>query len=115
MTDQPTRSGWEIRPIGSLHSGWGLIFNGEIKASHPSAFVLGAFLDAKLKGASDRDAWNIAEAMAKRGWAVARGAHGGVQGRWRAATIAGAVQGLIGVEAASRPLSVSRTKPSSTR
>lgn len=68
MTDQPTRTGWEIRPIGSLHTGWGLIFNGEIKASHPSAFVLGAFLDARLKGAGDRDAWNIAEAMAKRGW-----------------------------------------------
>lgn len=68
MSDQPTRTGWEIRPIGSLHTGWGLIFNGEIKASHPSAFVLGAYLDAKLKGAGDRDAWLIAHAMARRGW-----------------------------------------------
>jgi hypothetical protein len=30
MTDQPSRTGWEIRPIGSSHTGWGLIFNGEI-------------------------------------------------------------------------------------
>lgn len=80
MTDQPTRTGWEIRLIGSLHTGWGLTFNGEIKASHLSAFVLGAYLDAKLKGAGNRDAWLIAEAMAKRWVAIAGGTHGGVQG-----------------------------------
>jgi len=68
MTNQSTRTGWEIRPIGSAHTGRSLIFNGEIKGSHPSAFVLGAYLDAILKGAGDRDAWIIAKAMAKRGW-----------------------------------------------
>lgn len=68
MTESLTRAGWTIEPIGSAHSGWGLIFNGEIKGSHPNAFVLGAYLEARLKGADERDAWLIAKAMAKRGW-----------------------------------------------
>lgn len=57
-----------MSPVGSSLTGWALVYNGEIKASHPNALVLGAYLDAKLKGADERDAWLIAKAMAKRGW-----------------------------------------------
>jgi len=68
MSKPPSRSGWAIEPVGSAHAGWALAYNGQIQASHPSAYVLGAYLDARLKGADTRDAWIIAKAMAKRGW-----------------------------------------------
>lgn len=64
----PRRAGWVIDPVGSAQTGWALVHNGEIKATHPSAFVLGAYFDATLKGADTREAWLIAKAMAKRGW-----------------------------------------------
>ncbi|MGD9883689.1 MAG: hypothetical protein AB7U95_26615 [Reyranella sp.] len=51
-----------------FQTGCALVFNGEIKASHPSAYVLGAYLDARLKGADTRDAWIIVKAVAERGW-----------------------------------------------
>ena len=69
MTDPKLRrTGWAIEPVGSLHTGWALVFGREIQATHPSAFFLGAYLDAILKGADTRDAGFIAQAMAKRGW-----------------------------------------------
>lgn len=65
---KPRRTGWSIEPVGSRHTGWALVFDREIRATHPSAFVLGVYLDALLKGAGTRDAWFIAQAMARRGW-----------------------------------------------
>jgi hypothetical protein len=55
-----------IVPIGSGPTGWAIERDGKITRSHPSAMVLGAWLDAILAGASQYDADDIAKVIETR-------------------------------------------------
>jgi threonine aldolase len=49
-----------------LKTGWAIERDGQITKSHPSAEVLGAYLDAVLAGASVYDADDIAKVIERR-------------------------------------------------
>jgi hypothetical protein len=55
-----------IVPIGSANTGWAIERDGVIRRSGPSVEVLGAWLDAILACASEHDADDIAEVIARR-------------------------------------------------
>lgn len=96
---KPTCAGWMIEPVGSNDTGWALVHDGVIKATHPSAFVLGADLDAKLKGADSREALARREGDCQAWLATAQGAHGSVRAGRRAAAVRAIVQALMTKEA----------------
>ena len=52
--------------VGSLPTGWALECNRQIIRTHPSAEVLGAYLDAILAGVNEYDADDIAKAIERR-------------------------------------------------
>jgi hypothetical protein len=53
---------------GDLQTGWAIECNGQIIRTHPSAAVLGAYLDAVLAGVSVYDASDIAKVIERRPW-----------------------------------------------
>jgi hypothetical protein len=57
---------YRIIRIGSLQTGWAIDRDGQIIRSHPSAAVLGAYLDAVLAGANEFDASDIAKVIERR-------------------------------------------------
>jgi hypothetical protein len=59
---------YRIVSIGSLQTGWALECDGKIVRAHPSAAVLGAYLDANLAAAPKYDADDIAQVMERRPW-----------------------------------------------
>jgi hypothetical protein len=59
---------YRIFRIGSEQTDWALECDGKIVRTHPSAAVLGAYLDAVLAGASECDASDIAKVMERRPW-----------------------------------------------
>jgi hypothetical protein len=64
---QPPHAGvYRIVRIGSLQTGWAIERDGQITKSHPSAKVLGAYLDAVLAGASEYDASDIGKVIERR-------------------------------------------------
>ena len=54
--------------IGSEQTGWAIECHGKIVRTHPSAAVLGAYLDAILAGVSEYDAEDIAKVIERRPW-----------------------------------------------
>ena len=59
---------YRIFRIGSEQTDWALECDGKIVSTHPSAAVLGAYLDAVLAGASECDASDIAKVIERRPW-----------------------------------------------
>jgi hypothetical protein len=57
---------YRIIQIGSEQTGWAIECNGRIIRTHPSAAVLGAYLDAILAGVNEYDANDIAKAVERR-------------------------------------------------
>jgi len=60
------RSRYRIAPIGSSFTGFAIIRDGKMWATHPSALYLGALIDALIRGAEERDAFLIALTIYKR-------------------------------------------------
>jgi len=52
--------------IGSQPTGWAIECNGQIIRTHPSAAVLGAYLDSILAGETDYDADDTAKAIERQ-------------------------------------------------
>jgi hypothetical protein len=57
---------YRIKQIGNLGTGWAIERDGVIARSGPSAAALGAYLDAKLAGANEFDASDIAKVIETR-------------------------------------------------
>jgi hypothetical protein len=57
---------YRIIQIGSLRDGWAIEVDGIITRSAPTAAPLAAWLDARLAGANEFDADDIAKAIAAR-------------------------------------------------
>jgi hypothetical protein len=57
---------YRIIQIGSLRDGWAIEVDGVITRSAPTAAPLAAWLDARLAGANEFDADDIAKAIAAR-------------------------------------------------
>lgn len=87
MNDLSSKPLYTIRPIGSLHTGFGLQRDGIQVASHPSPRYLGALLDALLKGADHSNAVLLARTIYERGWPTyeERLAHFSKTGPWEPA------------------------------
>lgn len=87
MSDLFAKPLYTIKPIGSLHTGFGLQRDGIQIASHPSPRYLGAFLEALLEGADKSNATLIARTMYERGWPTyeERLAHFTQTGPWQPA------------------------------
>lgn len=64
--DEYSRSRYRIEPIGSRHTGFGIVRDGRSWATHPSALYLGALIDALLRGADEEDAFLIAKTIYHR-------------------------------------------------
>jgi hypothetical protein len=64
----PSRSRYQIVPIGSQHTGFALKVDGVVRRSDPRMLPLAAWVDAVIAGASDADADAIAKSMAARPW-----------------------------------------------
>jgi hypothetical protein len=63
----PRASAYRIVRIGSPQTGWAIERDGIITRSHPSAELLGAYLDA-IAGANEFDASDIAKVIERRPW-----------------------------------------------
>ncbi len=62
----PDMTTYRIVQIGSLRTGWAIEVDGTITRSGQSVAALGAYLDAKLAGANEFDADDIAKAIEMR-------------------------------------------------
>jgi|SRR3954447_5438257 hypothetical protein len=60
------RARYRIETVGSCHAGFGIVRDGKVWATHPSALYLGALIDALLRGADETDAFLIANTIYHR-------------------------------------------------